>query len=599
MDRPKLLRRPRLRHVLFLALLLSGIIPLVLSNALIIGQNRDRLEAEERTELTQAAGSLSREVSEQLSSVRGSLRQLGSGLLMVPGPEEAEARLRQEWVGPYLHELTGADSNLLAMRVLVPSGFGMRVGLQDVPEEVRSARKEVFEEARDTGRSATRFGVLPPANEPVAVMAVPVLGGAGAEEGPEAVELVVDALVRLPLMEEVFRRETHGEAEVFLVDSDGEVLWSEGVSEASREALTASGVATGVAGSPPVAMTTGYEWVDAEGDERRMLVQVSPVGATGWTVVVQKPESAAFASIDRMVLSVGVATVVLIVLALVFAMIAARWVSAPIQRLAETSHGIADGDFGGRVEGRGLPAELAELAHDFNRMSGQIEAFIERLQQAARLNRELFIGSIRAFAAAIDAKDPYTRGHSERVANLSRTIARHLGLPEETRQKIWIAALLHDVGKIGVEDRVLRKVGQLTDEEYEQMKQHTVIGAEIISSIEQLRETIPVIRWHHEAWNGRGYPDGKKGEEIPLWARIVCVADTFDAITTNRPYQKAFDLEEATGIVTKLTGSRFDAKVVTAFFRAHENGEVRIPDPGPAPKPEADKVRRIGVGALS
>ena len=358
-------------------------------------------------------------------------------------------------------------------------------------------------------------------------------------------------------------------------------------------------MASGVAGSPPVAMTTEYELPGPDGDSRRMLAQISPVGATGWAVVVQKPASAAFASIERMVLSAAVATILLVLLALLFAIAAARWLSNPIQRLAETSHGIAEGDFGGRVEGRGLPAELSDLAHDFNRMSGHLEGFIDRLQQAARLNRELFIGSIRAFAAAIDAKDPYTRGHSERVANLSRAIARHLGLPEDTRQKIWIAALLHDVGKIGVEDRVLRKVGQLTDEEYEQMKQHTIIGAEIVSSIEQLREAIPVIRWHHEAWNGRGYPDGKRGEEIPLWARIVSVADTFDAITTNRPYQKAFTMEEAISIITKLTGSRFDAKVVTAFFRAHEHGDVRVPDPGPEPKAEADKVRRIGVGALS
>ncbi len=295
-----------------------------------------------------------------------------------------------------------------------------------------------------------------------------------------------------------------------------------------------------------------------------MLAQVSPVGETGWAVVVQKPAAAAFSAVRRMVMSAFAATGLLVLLALIFAALASRWVSRPIQRLAETSHEIAEGSFGRRMEARGLPAELSDLARDFNRMSGHVESYVSRLKEAAQANRELFIGSIRAFAAAIDAKDPYTRGHSERVAALARTSARQLSLSEDAQQKLWIAALLHDVGKIGVEDQVLRKVGRLTDEEFRQMKAHTVIGADIMSSIGPLREMVPVIRWHHEAWNGLGYPDGKKGEEIPLFARIVAVADTFDALTTNRPYQEAHDLEEAIAVITKLTGSRFDAKVVTA-----------------------------------
>jgi putative nucleotidyltransferase with HDIG domain len=376
------------------------------------------------------------------------------------------------------------------------------------------------------------------------------------------------------------------------------VLWSQGVSDEGRDALVRAGIADSFSEGVPLVLTTEYV-AEMPTGSRSMLIQMSPVGETGWAVVVQKPAAAAFAAIHRMVVSAIGATALLVLLALAVAAFAARRVSRPIQRLAETSHEIAEGNFGRRMEGHGLPAELADLARDFNRMSGHVERSVSRLQEAARVNRELFIGSIRAFAAAIDAKDPYTRGHSERVAAVSRVIARQLSLSEETQQKIWIAALLHDVGKIGVEDQVLRKVGRLTDEEFEQMKSHTVIGAEIMSSIEQLREMIPVIRWHHEAWNGRGYPDGKKGDEIPLWARVVAVADTFDAVTTNRPYQQAYDIEEAIAIITKLTGNRFDAKVVTAFLHAYEMGEVATPDPGPAPRVEAGKVSRIGLGALS
>lgn len=587
----KLFERPKLRNLLFLVLLFSGIIPLVISNSLLIRQNRSRLETEERTQLTQAADALSREVSEQVASVRASLQNVGQAVLMAPGPEAAGERLRREWVGRYLQEFLLGDSSVLALRVLDPEGAGLGLGPKDLPDAVQAQREAAFQSAVGAGRAAFRFVVLLPANEPMVAMAVPV--SAGGDE----VELVLDALVRLPLMEAVFRREAQGEVGIFLIDGDGGVLWSEGTA-AGRQALEGSRIAEHFAGGVPLPLTTEYE-AAGPGGPRGMLAQVSPVGETGWAVVVQKPAAAAFAAIDRMVMSAAAATALLVLLALGIAVLAARRVSLPIQRLAETSHEIAEGSFGRRVEAKGLPAELSDLARDFNRMSGHVESYVSRLREAARVNRELFIGSIRAFAAAIDAKDPYTRGHSERVAGLARTIARHLSLPEETQQKIWIAALLHDVGKIGIEDRVLRKVGQLTDEEYEQMKNHTVIGAEIMSSIEQLREAIPVIRWHHESWNGRGYPDGKKGEEIPLNARIVAVADTFDAITTNRPYQQAYSLQESIDIITKLTGKRFDAKVVTAFLRAYENGEVRLPDPGPAPREEAAKVSRIGLGALS
>jgi HD-GYP domain-containing protein (c-di-GMP phosphodiesterase class II) len=140
---------------------------------------------------------------------------------------------------------------------------------------------------------------------------------------------------------------------------------------------------------------------------------------------------------------------------------------------------------------------------------------------------------------------------------------------------VWIGGVLHDVGKIGIEDRILKKGGVLTAEEYEQMKLHPGIGADIMTPIDQLREMIPGIRWHHEAWNGQGYPDKLKGEQIPLIARVIAVADCFDAITTNRPYQRAYTAEFAVETITKLAGSRFDARVVTAFLRAFEAGEIR------------------------
>lgn len=596
------LRRPKLRHLLFSALLLSGIIPLVVSNALLIQQNRQRLESEEQTQLTQAAEAVSREVTDRLGAVSAGLHSLGRSLLVVPAAGssgavsavsavEVTARLREPWLADYLQDFMARDSGLVALRVLSPEGAGPRLGPADLPADLSRVRDATFEAAREEARIAYGFAELPGAAEPAASMAVPV----GLGEG--ATDLVVEALVRLPLQEAVFRRESADEVGILLIGPEGSVLWSQGVGEETLAAFAASGLAESFTGGLPVALTTEYQAPEAAGG--RLLAQVSPVGQTGWAVLVQKPAAVAFAAIDRMVLGAVAASALLVLLALTTAAAVARRVSAPIQRLAETSHEIAEGKFGNRVGEAGLPAELADLAHNFNRMSGHVETYVAQLKEAARLNRELFIGSIRAFAAAIDAKDPYTRGHSERVAALARTIAGELAVPEEARQTLWVAALLHDIGKIGVEDRVLRKLGRLTDEEFAQMKMHTIVGAEIVSSIELLREMIPTIRWHHEAWNGRGYPDGKRADEIPLFARIVAVADTFDAITTNRPYQKAFSLEEAIEIITNLAGSRFDAKVVTAFLRACAKKEIQAPDPGPEPKEVAARLTRLGVGALS
>lgn len=398
--------------------------------------------------------------------------------------------------------------------------------------------------------------------EPAVVLATPVGGDGG--------RLYVEMMAELDLLDAVFRREGQGESEVFLLDQERGLLWSQGASAVSEAAMTSSGLG-GVA-SLPINILQEY---DPPGSDETILAMVSPVEESGWVVVVQKPVAAAFGAVDEMVFNTILSSVLLLGLALLFALIAARRLSQPIQRLAETSHEIADGRFGRRVSMDGLLFELADLGRDFNRMSGHVERYIGELEEAARENRDLFIGSLRAFAAAIDAKDPYTRGHSERVASVSRIIARHLGMDEAFQERIWIAGILHDVGKIGVDDRVLKKGGQLSEEEFHQIKMHTVIGYEIMSSMEQLKEMLPAIRWHHENWNGRGYPDGLRGEDIPLIARIIAVADTFDAVTTNRPYQQAYTLEFAVETITKLTGARFDAKVVTAFLRAYEQGEIQ------------------------
>src|SRR6202000_680442 len=187
-----------------------------------------------------------------------------------------------------------------------------------------------------------------------------------------------------------------------------------------------------------------------------------------------------------------------------------------------------------------------------------------------------FLGSIRMLAAAIDEKDPYTRGHSDRVAKYSTLIARELGLAPGEIETLRISALLHDVGKIGVEDRVLKKPGALTPEEFALMKQHTVKGPNSMRPVSQLKEMLPGIELHHEHMDGRGYPYGLNGPQIPMMARIIGVADTLDAMTTNRPYQSAMDLDYALGKIKALAGAKFDTVVVNALDAAVTNGRLRL-----------------------
>jgi HD-GYP domain-containing protein (c-di-GMP phosphodiesterase class II) len=588
-----LTRRISLRYLIFLLLLTSGLIPLLTSGVLLTRQNIGILETQEQTFLTRSARDLSHELSGFLEDLRRQLEQLGEGLVLLPGPRDLEQRLRQPEVERYLTSfLRKSQDRVLVLRVLDHHGAGPAMGSGDVGSGIPPILDESFQEGMLQGSPVYRFS-RGARNEPLVVVGIPL------SPPPELVEaeemesdgpiMVLQAVARLELLERVFRREAHGEVSVFLVDSQGRVLWAEGADEATSRALASSSLVQDFQ-RRPLNLTAEYS-LFVHGKRQQMLGRVSPVTGAGWGVVVQKPLSGAYEAVQQQIHSAAVSSLLLVLLAMVFGAVAAKHFSDPIQHLAATTHEIAEGKFGHRVEVDGPGREVVELAEDFNRMSAHVQSHVDRLREAAHANRELFIGSIRAFAAAVDAKDPYTRGHSERVAAFSRMIAAYLGQDEELQERIWIAGVLHDVGKIGVEDRVLKKGGVLTAEEYELMKLHPVIGEEILRPLEPLREMLPAIRWHHEAWNGRGYPDGLKGAEIPLIARIVAVADTFDAITTNRPYQKAYDPDYAVETITKLTGSRFDAKVVTAFLRAFQDGAIRIDEP------KEEEARAVALGA--
>src|SRR5882724_1264495 len=320
--------------------------------------------------------------------------------------------------------------------------------------------------------------------------------------------------------------------------------------------------------------TETIRFTDKEGKKPvEMIGTYSTLSELEWAVVAQRSlsearDDAGVADLNRQALAF-VSVVVLV------GYFFAIGISGPVRGLVASTRAISRGEFHQRSPVRGA-SEISELAENFNKMAGDIEEYIEKLKEAAEENRELFIGSIRMLAAAIDEKDPYTRGHSGRVAKYSTLIAHELGLSDQELDTLRISALLHDVGKIGVEDRVLKMPGALTPEEFTLMKQHTVKGANIMRPVSQLKEMLPGIELHHEHMDGRGYPYGLQGQQIPLMARIIGVADTLDAMTTNRPYQSAMDLEYALDRIRALTGSKFDAVVVTALDSAVTAGKLRL-----------------------
>ncbi|MCX5680937.1 MAG: HD-GYP domain-containing protein [Candidatus Omnitrophica bacterium] len=213
---------------------------------------------------------------------------------------------------------------------------------------------------------------------------------------------------------------------------------------------------------------------------------------------------------------------------------------------------------------------LAALSSDVA-MALQNAQLIKDLQKQVEKNKALFINTTLSLASTIEAKDRYTRGHTERVTKYTLAIANELsgrGKPEVTKnflENLYIASLLHDIGKIGVPENVLTKESGLTDEEFEQIRQHPLRGADILKNLPDFEECLKGVKYHHECYDGRGYPEGLKGDEIPLIAAIVAVADSYDAMTSDRTYRKALSKEKAMDEISRNSGTQFHPLVAEVF----------------------------------
>ncbi len=292
-------------------------------------------------------------------------------------------------------------------------------------------------------------------------------------------------------------------------------------------------------------------------------------------VIVMQDQAQALASVQFMRAQVWIISAVIVLITLVLGLILARMLTTPIVNVAEAAREIASGNFNRRIITRDV-TEIGVLGKSFNLMVEYLVDHMEKLEVAAQENRDLFVGTVKALAAAIDGKDHYTRGHSERVSRVSVAIGQRLGLDDGELEKLRISSLLHDVGKIGIDDAILKKPAKLTDEEFALMRKHPHEGYKIMKNIPAMKDFLPGMYMHHEMVNGKGYPQGLTEESIPLQAKIVSVADAFDAMTIDRPYQKGEKLDSALKKIESFIGTRYDEKVVQALIDACTEGQIGV-----------------------
>jgi HD-GYP domain-containing protein (c-di-GMP phosphodiesterase class II) len=566
------IRRTRLIWTLLAVLILVGVVPLLISHYFLIGINRDSLETLEKKYLTRSAVGTASEIENLVESYRSQLLKITGGLQVqsattLPGEvpdliSPAHATL--------ISTYTDSDPNLIALRIVNRDGHAAAsepAGLDpEIVQELNVGARAALGGADHTGG----FQYVDVVNQPAIVIAAPV------REGQQVIGAAV-ALVSLRRIADRLREEGKGDVVGFVVDRTGRVLMhSQPVVAVQRPDYSQLKIVQEFM-KAPVRLTQSYRDT-ITGKPTDVLGTVAPVNNPDWGVVVQKEESKAFASVRTMTERTILWVLVAIALAIVLGTLFAQRLSRPIRALAQTTHEISKGHYDQRADITSHN-EIGELAENFNVMAGEIQKAVEQLKKAAHENNLLFINSVRMLAAAIDAKDPYTRGHSERVARYSMAIGKHLELRPDELRTLRISALLHDVGKIGIDDRILRKPGALNDDEFEVMKTHPAKGAAIMGGVAQLIDIVPGMKYHHEKWGGGGYPDGLKEIEIPMQARIVAIADTFDAMTTNRPYQKAMELSYVVEKIASFSSTRFDPRVVQAFIRAVKAGDIQSDEP--------------------
>jgi HD-GYP domain-containing protein (c-di-GMP phosphodiesterase class II) len=575
------LRRIRLLYIVLGTLLVVGLVPLSMAGWMLSDRSA--------TELRQIEGryqaQLVQDKARQIELFGQRYREVVTGLARAFELTGGVGVLGQPGSAERLQKAVEADRNLDALAIMPVGGTPHIAYKPDAisRDEVNARVNEALAQMDEPGVRIGDPRLIRSSQEMALTIAAPVMGGRDSNEVVAAVVAVVsfqDVAASVQQPGQMSERELldRGLPVIFVVNKEGRAVAHPDarVAFAGRSMLDLKVVQDWSTTGAQVKSALAPFNVERDGQEVRMLGAYATArldqDATLGVIAIQD-EHAALQSVTEMRKQTIIISLLAATFALLIGFIFAKQLTRPVRDLAAGAHRIASGDFSQRIEVRSR-TELGELGESFNRMTDQLEHYIEDLRNSSEENRQLFIGTVKALAAAIDGKDPYTRGHSERVSRFSLAIGESLGLPDDEMEKLRISALLHDVGKIAIEDNILKKPAALTDEEFEIMKQHPQRGYKIMSQIPAMKDFLPGMYMHHEMMDGRGYPQGLKGDQIPMQARIVSVADTFDAMTTDRPYQKGMSLEDALARIKTFVGTRYDPQVVEALVRACESGQI-------------------------
>lgn len=549
-----------------------SVVPMYFYSAQVEAINRDRLKTNEMLLQNTVTRSLADDIAEHQDSLRMALSNLSSAIQVASGGDIGSEHISAPELRALLENFVSSSDDIAYATLLNSEAKGVSAG-RIAPDaflqrELERAYSAALEGRAYNGQALTVGSGK--ATRTVVLVSSPIMYG-GRFLG------MIGGVVDLQFLIRRLREVSTGGLTPYVVDSQGRLVAGASPEYATGQDMTKLEIVKNFVDEGVKAqLAATKEFNISNGKDRwPMLGTYSPVPALDWAVVVQKPQRDAYRSVFEMQRTARLLALLAVMVSIGLSIYVARKITNPLEILTESSRAIARGDFSQRVHLKSR-TEIGELAQTFNVMSQELEQFVDDLKRAAEENRALFMGSIQMLAGAVDEKDPYTKGHSDRVTRYSVLIAKEMNMPDQFIETVRISALLHDVGKIGIEDRILKKPGALTPEEFEIMKTHTTKGANILRPVKQLREMLPGIELHHEALDGRGYPYGLQGEQIPMLARIIAVADTFDAVTTNRPYQMAHDALDALRIINSLINKRLDPECVAALNTVFERGEIRV-----------------------
>jgi len=533
--------------------------------------NRDRLKTNEKLLQNAITRSLADDLSQHERSLRVMLANLSSAIQVASGGDIGDKNIDTPELRALLENFVSSSDEIAYATLLNSEAKGIRAGRIAPDAFLNRELERAYTAARD-GRVYNGQALVVgegKSSRTVFVVSAPVKYG---ERFLGMIATVVDLEFLIRRLQEV----SGGGLTPYVIDSQGRLVAAATPEFATGQDMKKLEIVRNFVdgGNKALAATKDFT-IDNGHDRIEMLGTYSPVTALDWAVVVQKPQREAYRDVYEMQRNARLLALLAVLLSIGVSIFAARRITNPLSVLTQSSRALAKGDFTQRVH-LWSRTEIGELAQTFNTMSEELERFVEDLKRAAEENRALFMGSIQMLAGAVDEKDPYTRGHSDRVTRYSLLIAKEMNLDHTFMETLQISAQLHDVGKIGIEDHILKKPGALTAEEFEVMKTHTTKGANILRPVTQLAEMLPGIELHHEALDGRGYPYGLQGDQIPLLARVIAVADTFDALTTNRPYQKEHTPDQALQIIQNLAGKRLDPDCVKALLAVYARGDIKI-----------------------